>query len=178
MDWSVHTARWVLSRLPGEALPDIAVQALLQGEDSPSLRLLAGESPRAPVADLWLLFEAALSELGVKAPTQEIAVMGLAKAVAEQLLHGTIGTRQAAEQLVGLARELPKPPECMFVFLGLESELSDFSDRMRLDYYGEERCREIRTKCEDEILEACRVLLGIAVQQAVAADDPAAGKSE
>jgi hypothetical protein len=145
------------------------VQALLQGEDSPSLRLLAGESPRAPVADLWALFEAALSELGVKVPTQELAVTGLAKAVAEQLLQGTLGIRQAAEELVGLARDLPKPPGCLFVFFGLESELSDFSDRMRLDYYGEERCREIRTKCENEILEACRVLLGIAVEQAVAA---------
>src|SRR3989454_11594841 len=60
-------AKWVLGRIPSEALPRIASDLLEAGRDTPTLRRLAGEL-RPTLGESGPLFEEILDELGVAVP--------------------------------------------------------------------------------------------------------------
>ncbi len=80
------------------------------------------------------MFESVLRERGIPLPDQPSAVMVLAKDVARQVLQGKVEARVGAERLAKLANELSSPPPSIWIFSGLELEISDFSDWMRIDY--------------------------------------------
>ncbi len=62
-DLAYYLALWRLGKIPPERLPTIAVEALENGFDSPSLRKLAGL--QAPTTtDIGDLFEAVSTEIG------------------------------------------------------------------------------------------------------------------
>jgi len=79
--------RWVESAI------DWAVDALVEGRDSPSLRMLAGLNPRFDREDAPDLFEAAVRELGVaplRDPWEAYALW-----VVERLLDGKMSVEDA-----------------------------------------------------------------------------------
>jgi hypothetical protein len=94
---TLRTARLRLSigRLPREELPGVAARALLDGADSPSLRVLAGlvgvELERAPG-----LLARALDELGMPVPSERDGWLGLAVEAAAELLAGDLEPAEAA----------------------------------------------------------------------------------
>jgi hypothetical protein len=159
MDWRLQAARWELCRIPGEELPSVAAEALMEGNDTPSLRLLAGEF-RPTLVDAGPLFEAALSELGIVLPDAEAAVMTVALDLAARMVEGAIAAPCGVRAMAALARDMPNPPSSpLWTFVGLDSDIDDFGDSVRIDYYGEPYCAEVRRRCEREALQACAALL-------------------
>ncbi len=66
-------ALWALNRIYSEQLPQIALQWLELGLDSPTLRILAGE--RNPImSEVGPMFEAVLEELEFVVPTPREAI--------------------------------------------------------------------------------------------------------
>src|SRR5688572_1585901 len=76
MNLSVAAAKMVLGLLSSRDLVDIAMQALVDGSDSPSLAVLAGESDPK-----WFeareLFEKGLRESGVAFPSERESIWAL-----------------------------------------------------------------------------------------------------
>jgi hypothetical protein len=70
--WCLYRAEavWLRRRRVETDLPAVACDALLEGLDSPSLVLLAGETNSAVPADLAELLVRALAELGLPPPPQ------------------------------------------------------------------------------------------------------------
>jgi hypothetical protein len=95
----------VLGITRSDALRQVASTALADGWDSPSLRALAGSTASDP--DARVLFERALSELGLSMPTAREAVMVLAHHVAAKVLQGTITPYEAAQRISDLSLRLP-----------------------------------------------------------------------
>jgi hypothetical protein len=108
-------AKWVLGRIPSEALPRIASDLLEAGPDTPTLRHLAGElHPR--FGDSGPLFEEILDELGVAVPDMSRAGLVLAKAYATQIIEGSLCEYDGARQIWQIQMEVE----------GLTSELGPF----------------------------------------------------
>ncbi len=83
-----HRGEDAAFQLPGESLPEVAIQALMTGYDSQSLRELASlEKPTRREAGP--LFEAAVSELGLE-PVDDLgtAFLVLVREVAEKVVAG------------------------------------------------------------------------------------------
>lgn len=55
--------------------------------------------------------------------------------------------------------------EALAVFVGLECEHEDFSDAVRIDYYGEKHCKKVRDELEAKILKESRRLPGGVVER-------------
>jgi hypothetical protein len=164
MNWNLNAARWVVGQLPPEELPDLATEALAAGADSTSLALLAGLS-RPTRAEAGPLFEKVLAESGVRVPGFREAVLLLARHVAQQILTGDVGPDAGAKRLVQLAHELDDPPPELSVFLGPESEISDFGDLMRINYYGLDYCVKVQNENRQRVVEGARALVERAGEQ-------------
>lgn len=91
----VVAAKWVLGLIPSEALPQIAVDALEAGFDTPSLRRLAGEM-HPVLAETGPLFEEVLEELRTAIPDKSRAALVIAKAYATQIVDGTLSPYDGA----------------------------------------------------------------------------------
>ena len=91
-------AKWVLRRIPSEALPRIAADLLEAGLDTPSLRRLAGELCPT-LGESGPLFEEILDELGVAIPDKSRAGLLLAKAYAAQITEGSLPAYDGACQI-------------------------------------------------------------------------------
>lgn len=158
MDWRLQTARWVLGRIHGEELPQIATDAMVQGDDSPSLRLLAADS-RPTIGEAGPLFLAALQELKIDLPDQRAAIFILARGLAEKIVEGQLGAHDGACELALLSYDATPSEAMISVFVGLASELDDFRDPVRLDWYAAQTCAETYARLQLDVLEACRALL-------------------
>ena len=89
---------WVLRLLDPALLPPIATNALAAGQDSPSLRLLAGLQPHE--ADRATdLFVDALHELSVLVPSASDAALSHSRCVAALIVAGTISPREGAHRI-------------------------------------------------------------------------------
>ena len=108
-------AKWVLGRIPSEALPRIASDLLEAGPDTPTLRRLAGEL-HPTLGDSGSLFEEILDELGVAVPDMSRAGLVLAKAYATQIIEGSLSAYDGARQIWQIQMEVE----------GLTSELGPF----------------------------------------------------
>jgi hypothetical protein len=106
------------------------------------------------------VFEAVLRELGVRVPSRQEAARTLAPVVSRLVVDGSLAPDQGARRLVALARETDPVSEDLSVFVGLLSELEDFSDTTRLAYYGEAHCRMVRGQLEHAITEAASRVAG------------------
>ena len=91
-------AKWVLGRMPSEALPRIASDLLEAGPDTPTLRRLAGEL-HPTLGDSGPLFEEIFDELGVAVPDRSRAGLVLAKAYATQIIEGSLSAYDGARQI-------------------------------------------------------------------------------
>jgi hypothetical protein len=84
---------WRLGRYVN--LPQLAVDALSNGLDSPSLRVLAGANPKE--AGLGELFESAIDELGYSSVDKKYAAIYLSRQIAERITAGQIGEYEGAK---------------------------------------------------------------------------------
>ncbi len=100
MTFSEQLAAVLLGLITGDELPDIATTALVEEFDSPSLAALAGQSSTAydPVENrrLW---DKALAELGIPAPTVMDAAKCLVQAYARMVVRGEMKPLGAAAKV-------------------------------------------------------------------------------
>jgi hypothetical protein len=94
----------VLDLAGPETLPTIATDALVDGCDSPSLRILAGIA-NAQSDEARSLLAQALDELELPFPTARDAVMTLATDIATKVLDGTTAPFLGAQQIWGSRSE-------------------------------------------------------------------------
>jgi len=94
----LSASRAALGLLRSDDLARVAVQALEEGCDSPSLRVLtamnAGEAEEAR-----RMFDRVLSELNIAMPNKRDAVMNLARETAKGILAGTTSAYLGAKQI-------------------------------------------------------------------------------
>ncbi len=159
MSLELAAAYWVLERLSGEELPQIAIDALQDGQDCESLRTLAGESP-APKRELSRLFERALKECGIDIPSCSEAAYRVARYHSTRILQGIVtpyeGARAIAQTTAGMTVTLPVE---VIEFAGLEEQYIEFEDQTRISFYGVKRCEEIRAETETTIREKAKRIL-------------------
>ena len=106
-----------------EELPGLALKALEQGKDSPSLRMLAGLT-RNDMDRAKMLFEQSLAELSLEIPDSRVAVHRLARDVARRILNGSIGSHEGSKQIWNLSVILDErfPELDTFVYAASEWE--------------------------------------------------------
>jgi len=91
-------AEWVLRRLPSEAVPDLAVQALQDGCESSAVAILTGLT-RPTRADVDDELAALLHELGRSRPTEPEALKRLVDECAMRIVAGTLDPAAGAERI-------------------------------------------------------------------------------
>jgi len=97
-----------------EDLPMLAAHLLAAGQDSPSLRDLAGRSRREHPAEIRQLFGHIMEELAIRIPDYETAERCLLHHMATQLSAGAMSPKEAATR-VGQGIEALTDPEREFV---------------------------------------------------------------
>jgi len=120
----VAASRAALEMLLSEEFSALAVSALEDGCDSPSLRALA-ELTAAESDKARTLFDRALAELGIDAPSKRDAVMFLARETATALLSGAITPHAGANQIWELSLRIANenlPQLHTFVYAASEWE--------------------------------------------------------
>jgi hypothetical protein len=121
----VAASKVALGLLLSEEFSDVAVLALEDGCDSPSLRILAGLTA-AEADEARALFDRALAELNVCVPSKRDAVMRLARETAKELLSGAMAPHAGAKQIWELSLRIPDEnlPE-LYSFVYAASEWED-----------------------------------------------------
>jgi hypothetical protein len=100
-----HVAALVLGLEAPDRLPDVAAEALAQGTDSPSLRMLAAMD--APGMDqAFPILEGALRESGTIVPTPRAAALRLAMKIAQKMVTGEISAYEGSRQIWALSRRV------------------------------------------------------------------------
>ncbi len=137
-------ARHSLGLLPVEELPDLALNAIQAGYDSPSLRQLAGASAH-DTEEAHRLFAKALHELGLPVPPAPEAGLTLARDVARRVLSGAIAPYEGAKRIWDHVYTRFPDLKQLKPFVGLASEYEDDAEH-REDY-----SRRIIEKCKSLI---------------------------
>jgi hypothetical protein len=158
MNLNLIAAYWRLKRLPGEKLPEIAQEALEQGLDSVSLRILAGEQ-NATISEQGALFEQILSELNTEIPSQREAVRCIVHYHAQNIISGNVSPVQGAEQISAVAYELIDAPHRLSVFAVLIDNYDEFNEECQKLRYGEEYCTNALKEIEKSIIAEAKELL-------------------
>jgi hypothetical protein len=155
-------AYWRLGLLRSERLPQIAVETLDGGLDSPSLRILAGER-NCSMATGGPLFERSLMELGVPTLAHDQAGKQIAKHYAEQIVSGERSPHEGAGRIsseIFLNEETEGEFSRLLIFTGLASECDDFADgTVTSDLKRKEYYLRLLRECEQQIVaEAAKLL--------------------
>jgi hypothetical protein len=168
MSFKVHLANYILDNIKLSSMPDAAVQALIEGLDSPSLVKLAGESgDHSNLFEIEELFRHALSELGLSLPSKEEAAHILISYWAEHIVSGLVQPREGARHiLIDVYHKMDFPNEKMVGeelginrLLGLAYEYDDLYDGF-IEFEGKPLTREEAFKVLDrEVIEASRKYL-------------------
>lgn len=87
---------------------EIGMGAMLDGCDSPALRILAGLRPEE-AHEARALFEQTLAELNIPKPSERDAVMHLAREVAKRILSGATTPYEGATEIWDLTHCLEDP---------------------------------------------------------------------
>lgn len=103
----VAASKLLLGLISALDLPDVAADALEDGFDSPSLRLLAG-STESDVDETRPLLAQALAEMDCCVPNRHAAVMCLAREISKDLLAGTVGTHEGATTIWEITLRVPE----------------------------------------------------------------------
>lgn len=99
MDFRLSPAHYVNGTLRTEQLPEIALHALEQGIESPSLIILAGIFP-AETERILFYFHAALRELNLGLPQKRYAALLVAKEILEEILLGKRPVFEGVQKLL------------------------------------------------------------------------------
>jgi hypothetical protein len=95
-----------LGRTVDERFAEWAISLLMEGQDTPALRVLAGESPPSSPSEMEALADRAFAELGiVQHPGIEAAARSLAAFRARQVLAGQLARDVALQELAELYME-------------------------------------------------------------------------
>jgi hypothetical protein len=81
-------AKYVTGNLPPDNLPKLAVTAMEEGIDSPSLHILAGLEKAEDSLTFERYFFLALKELAIQLPDKRQAALIYALAIAEEIISG------------------------------------------------------------------------------------------
>jgi hypothetical protein len=124
--WDVGLAVWALGLLDPLRLPALAMRALEDGLDSPSLRRLAG-ADATEVPHVSALFAAALAEIGIVPPAPAVAARQIGDDVAGRIIRGDVDPLDGARFLTLVAREASKgrPFHGLDPFVYADSEVDD-----------------------------------------------------
>src|SRR3954451_22552697 len=97
----LELASWqmALDELVLDQLPNLGADALVRGLDSPSLRLLAGQTHYDSPLDSRDLFVAALDEMGIEEPQESDAAWRLIRLTASRVVAGTIDPLAGSEYI-------------------------------------------------------------------------------
>lgn len=136
-------AKYRLGLLAPAELPQIGIEALEAGFDTPALRQLAGEDGN-DFDGVKQLFEKALMEIGNDLPPQDEAALLVARSIAEEVIGGQLDPYEGARRI--WSRVYVKNPNLkeLRVFVGLASELED-DPQNKAEYLRDiiKQCREI-----------------------------------
>ncbi|MFD7644339.1 hypothetical protein ACFV4P_27260 [Kitasatospora sp. NPDC059795] len=116
----VRAMRQVVGQLCCEQLPMAAAELLAEGDDSPTLRELAGCNGREPRDELEQLWGRALDELGVQRPGQEEAQRWALRDLAGRLHSGELDSLAEAVATVGGLEYAEGEPELAFCRIVME----------------------------------------------------------
>jgi hypothetical protein len=94
----ISAAKLALGLLISTDLPDLATLALVEGYDSPSLRILAGLN-RVSDTDEVNLLKKVFHELDVEIPESRDAVLYLGRGIAEQIVRREISAYEGARKI-------------------------------------------------------------------------------
>lgn len=146
MDEDLREAAALLAMglLPTELLPELAVDALLRGVDSPSLCILAGLGPR-DVRDARDAFECAMAELGIDPLSAGEARWFLTYRKLRGVVAGQVSPALAARWIWAHMIDEGEFEGDLRIFIGLASVIDDYP--------------EGRAEIEVQIVEAAREFL-------------------
>lgn len=117
-------AEFVLRRVDGRWLKNVALELEALGARSDSLRRLAKlDDPRREECES--LMNSAAQELGIEMPHATAAVLLLSFDVAREIVAGTVSPYEGARRIVSLRRVLDDPPVALDPFVYWESEYED-----------------------------------------------------
>jgi hypothetical protein len=140
-------ARWVLGLSAGTKLVRAAVDALREGYDGPSLRVLAGYDDPAP-CDIAALVEQCFDELKASRPDRRDAALLLAREHAEGIMNGSLQPYEGASLIWRQLATVIRPEDhSLDGFVYWADEYEDASDEQR------------SAECEAAILETARLFL-------------------
>jgi len=158
MEIDLIAAYWSLEQLPTERLPEIAQEALEEGLDSPSLRILAGERG-ATMSELNSLFKSSLSELNIEIPPIREAAMHIARHHAKNITSGRVSPIEGARQITREAYYLVEGLNELIAFVALIDQFEEFTEAPQKNYYGEENCKNVLIETEEEIVKEAKRLV-------------------
>ena len=122
----LELASWemTLGELVLEELPNLGADALVRGLDSPSLRLLAGQTHYDSPLDSRDLFVAALDEMGIEELPEVDAAWRLIRLTAARIVAGTIDPLEGSDYIWRRSLSV-EPNGDLRIFAGLASALDD-----------------------------------------------------
>ena len=165
MDMKDASGFYVMGHFRGDDLPPIATDALAEGFDSASLRVLAGEMNPA-MSDAGPLFERSLAEIGLRLPTKQEAALIIGKHYARRILRGDLTPYEGAVRIwYNVSNRLSAPCQVLLHFVGAASEIEDIPERGHLPWT---RRRLIR-QYEEDIKKSARELTEIEDAEQLAA---------
>lgn len=149
-----------LGRLDLHSLPDLAIEWLIDGVQSESLILLAGETffAAAYANDLQGQFRTILGELGIVPPTRSQAAILLRDQIARDVVSGRVLPATGARELVDLQQETEEEfPDAHYPYVGSGFGIATIYGLYHSydEVYEERGFQHIDT----EVIEACRQLV-------------------
>jgi hypothetical protein len=146
MEMMTAAAEFVLGILPTDVLPTIAADALEDGYDSESLRRLAGADPDDHDECRRLFFNT-MRELDLAIPSTQAAGLLLARAIASDVVHGSLTPYQGAKRIWhGVYTRVPELKQ-LKIFVGLAGEYED--DDKHRDEYSAQILKECKGFLDD-----------------------------
>jgi hypothetical protein len=121
----VARARLALGTLQSGALPDVAAELLEAGQDTPSLRVLAG-SVQPVMSDVGPVFEHALRELGLAPLDKQQALRVLMRRHAHAILSGEVEPYEGARLIWDDISHEYEPFDEISAFVGAASQIEDY----------------------------------------------------
>jgi hypothetical protein len=109
IDFTLAIARWRLGILDLHVAEALALEALIAGYDGPALRELAGE--HESWRDTNDVFERAVAELGMQVPSEEEALVTLIRAIACDVLNGSVPLLEGARDIETIYEALSVYPD-------------------------------------------------------------------
>ena len=140
MNLNLLAAKYRLGLIAVSDLPQIGVNALASGFDTPSLCQLAGDSG-SDSDESRRLFEKSLSELGIPVPTPDEAGMSVSKSIALEVVSGELGPYEGARRIWSRIYIHNPHLKALTVFVGLASEFEDHPEN------GDAYLAEIEKQC-------------------------------